>query len=33
LEQTFGSLTKTLFFEYQTIGGLSEDFIARYAMQ
>ena len=27
LEQTFGQLSKTLFFEYQTIGALSEYFI------
>src|SRR5207244_5774229 len=27
LEQTFGSLSKTLFFEYQTIGELTKYFI------
>jgi acyl transferase domain-containing protein/enoyl-CoA hydratase/carnithine racemase/acyl carrier protein len=27
LEQTFGTLSKTLFFEYQTIGALSEYFV------
>ncbi|HEX6101023.1 MAG TPA: SDR family NAD(P)-dependent oxidoreductase [Thermoanaerobaculia bacterium] len=31
LEQTFGALSKTLFFEYQTIGALSEYFIRSHA--
>jgi len=31
LEQTFGSLSKTLFFEYQTIRELSEYFIAHHS--
>jgi polyketide synthase PksN len=33
LEQTFGSLSKTLFFEYQTIRELTEYFIAHYSTQ
>src|SRR5947209_7482029 len=33
LEKTFGSLPKTLFFEYQTITALSEYFLAHYAAQ
>src|SRR5581483_10631535 len=33
LEKTFGSLSKTLFFEYQTIRELTEYFIAHYATQ
>lgn len=30
LEETFGSLPKTLFFEYQTIGELTEYFMSEY---
>ena len=33
LEQTFGSLSKTLFFEYQTIRELTEYFVAHYSTQ
>ncbi|PYS19621.1 MAG: polyketide synthase of type I, partial [Acidobacteria bacterium] len=33
LEKTFGSLSKTLFFEYQTIRELAEYFIAHYSTQ
>src|SRR5438067_6959381 len=33
LEKTFGSLSKTLFFEYQTIRELSEYFLASHAAQ
>ena len=33
LEKTFGSLPKTLFFEYQTICELAEYFIARHSAQ
>ena len=33
LEKTFGSLTKTLIFEYQTVRELSGYFIAHYAAQ
>ncbi|HEV3038147.1 MAG TPA: SDR family NAD(P)-dependent oxidoreductase, partial [Candidatus Angelobacter sp.] len=33
LEQTFGSLPKTLFFEYQTIRDLAQYFIANYSTQ
>ncbi|MCU1348580.1 MAG: Mycocerosate synthase, 6-deoxyerythronolide-B synthase, partial [Acidobacteria bacterium] len=33
LEETFGSLPKTLFFEYRTIGELTEYFVARHSSQ
>ena len=33
LEKTFGSLSKTLFFEYQTITGLTGYFVTHYAKQ
>ena len=33
LEKTFGSLSKTLFFEYQTIAGLTGYFVTQYAKQ
>src|SRR5205823_14626790 len=33
LEKTFGSLSKTLFFEYQTIRELAEYFVAQHAAQ
>ncbi|HEU4888666.1 MAG TPA: beta-ketoacyl synthase N-terminal-like domain-containing protein, partial [Thermoanaerobaculia bacterium] len=33
LENTFGSLSKTLFFEYQTIRELTEYFVAQYSPQ
>ena len=33
LEKTFGSLPKTLFFEYQTIRDLAEYFVAHHATQ
>src|SRR5262245_49569834 len=33
LEKTFGSLSKTLFFEYQTIRELAEYFVAHHATQ
>ncbi|MCU1347197.1 MAG: hypothetical protein JWO56_227, partial [Acidobacteria bacterium] len=33
LEKTFGSLSRTLFFEYQTIRELTEYFVAHYAEQ
>src|SRR6266850_2019094 len=33
LEKTFGSLSKTLFFEYQTIRELAEYFISHYSTQ
>jgi len=33
LEKRFGSLPKTLFFEYQTLGELSKYFLEHYSMQ